>query len=119
LQLQTLNRAAIRATRWVAAGVNSRHLYRPHPAAIKRALPRRVTAARSNDARLRVFVDALEVSDDLELRPEDIRKKSRFGTGRGVPGSATGGGGQASVPLAAVGVADQKCSVSSRYGNGV
>jgi len=56
------------------------------------------------------------VSDDLEL-PGVIRKECGFGTGGGVPGSATCARRQASVTLATEGVADQVRRVSRRYGN--
>jgi hypothetical protein len=72
LQLEALNRTGIRATRNAGVRVNSIRLYSPHPAAIEGALPRRVPAERWDDARLRAFVDALEVGDDLELLPEEI-----------------------------------------------
>ena len=117
LQQEALNRTAIRATRGVGAGVDSVHLYRPHPAAIEGTLPRRVPTQRGDDARLRVFIDALEVRDDLELRSEEIRKQGGFGAGAGVPGSAATARRQASIALATEGVADQVRRVSCRYCN--
>src|ERR1700751_221608 len=107
----------MRAAIGVGAGVDPRHFYRPHPAAIERTLPRRIPAEGDNDAGLRVFVDALEVGDDLELRPEDIRKQRCFWTSGGTPGSATRGCGQAGIALATESVADQKCVVSRLYCN--
>src|SRR4030095_6558811 len=80
--------------------------------------PRHVPTAGDRDARFGVRIDALEVSDDLEL-PEEIQKEGGFGTGAGVPGSATCARRQASVTLATEGVADQVRRVSRRYGNGV
>ena len=78
LQQEALNRAAMRAAVQGGVGVDPGHLYRPNPAGIERTLPRRVPAQGRSDARLRVFVDALEVGDDLELSPEDIRKQRCF-----------------------------------------
>ena len=99
LQQEALNRAAIRATHGVGACVDSLHLYRPHPAGIEGTLPRRVPTQRGDDARLRVFIDALEVRDDLELRSEEIRKQGGFRAGAGVPGSAASARRQASIAL--------------------
>lgn len=118
LQQEALNRAGIRATCGVSAGVDSVLLYHPHPAAIEGTLPRRVSTERGRDAIDGVQVDALKVRDELKLL-ELIGKKSGFGTGSGVPGSATVGRWEASIALAAEGVADQICRVSYRYGNGV
>lgn len=95
----------MRATRGVGAGVDSVRLYRPHPAAIERTLPRRVPTQRDGNAGLGVSIDALEVGNDLELLPEEIREEGSFGAGGGVPGSATSGGGQTSIALRTEGVA--------------
>src|SRR6266567_8522590 len=107
----------MRATLDVGVRVNSFHFDHPHPAAIERALPRHVPTEWDSDARFRVFIDALEVRDDLELVPEEIRKEGSFGAGGGVPGSATSVRRQAGVALAATGMADQICRVSRRHGN--
>src|SRR5439155_17031721 len=109
----------IRATRRVGAGVDSALLYHPHPAAIEGTLPRRVPTERDRNARFGVFIDALEVRDDLDWMPEEIHKEGSFGAGGGVPGSATGARRQASVALATMGMADQICRVSRRHGNRV
>jgi len=119
LQQEARNRTAIRATRGVGARVDSVYPYRPHPAAIEGTLPRRVPTQRGDDARIRAFIDALEVRDDLELHSEEIRKQGGFGAGRGVPGGATCARRQASIALATEGVADQICRVSCRYRNRV
>jgi len=119
LQQEALNRTAMRATRGVGACVDSVHPYRPHPAAIEGTLPRRVPTQRGDNARLRVFIDALEVSDDLELLPEEIRKESGFGAGGGVPGSATSARGQTSIALRTEGMADQVWRVSRLNCNSV
>jgi len=92
---------------------------RERPAAIEGTLPRRVPTQRGDDARIRAFIDALEVRDDLELHSEEIRKQGGFGAGRGVPGGATCARRQASIALATEGVADQICRVSRRYCNSV
>jgi hypothetical protein len=114
-----LNRAAIRATRSVGAGVDSVLLYHPHPAAIEGTLPRRVPAEGWDDVLFGVRIDALEVSDDLELLPKEIRKEGGFGAGGGVPCSATVTRRQARIALATEGVADQICRVSCWYCDGV
>ena len=76
----------MRATRRVGAGVDPLHLDRPHPAAIEGTLPRRVPTQRGDDAWLGVFIDALEVRDDLELRSEEIREEGGFRASGGVSG---------------------------------
>src|SRR5437899_2006085 len=60
----------------------------------------------------RLLVSAVEVGDDLELLPEEIRKEGGLGTGAGVPRGATCACRQASVPLATESVADQVQRVS-------
>lgn len=112
LQLQALNRTGIRATRNARVRVDSSRLHSPHPAAIEGALPCRVSAERRSDAWLRAFVDALEVGDDLELLPEEIRKEGGLGTGAGVPRGATCACRQTSIALATESVADQVQRVS-------
>ena len=107
LQLETLNRSRIWATRNAGVRVDSSRLYSPHPAAIEGALPCRVSAERRSDAWLGAFVDALEVGDDLELLPEEIRKEGGLGPGAGVPRGATCARRQASIALATESVADQ------------
>ena len=87
LQLEALNRTGIWATRNAGVRVDSSRLHSPHPAAIEGTLPCRVPAERRNDAWLGAFVNALEVGDDLELLPEEIRKERGFGAGGGVPGT--------------------------------
>src|SRR5580765_8148100 len=57
LQLEALNRASIRAARWVGAGVDPIHLYHPHPAAIEGSLPRHVPTSGDRDARFGVRID--------------------------------------------------------------
>ena len=69
--------------------------------------------------RLRVFVDALEVSDDLDLLSRGIRKEGGFGTCSWVPSRATSSRRQASVALAAESMADKIWNVSCWYRNGV
>ncbi len=64
----------MRTTRDFRAGVDAGHLYRPDPTAIEGTLPRRVSTQRYDNARFGVHVDALEVSDNLKLLPEEIRK---------------------------------------------
>src|SRR6266446_2850859 len=105
------------ATRDVGAGVDSLLLYHPHPAAIEGTLPRHVPTEGDGDVRFRVFIDALEVRDDLHQVSEETRKEGGFGAGGGVPGSATSARWQASIALAAEGVADQIGRVSRRHGN--
>src|SRR6266536_4161380 len=105
------------ATLDVGTGVDSFHLDRPHPAAIERTLPGRVHTEWGRDTWFGVFIDALEVRDDLHEVSEETRKEGGFGAGGGVPGSATSAGWQASIALAAEGVADQICRVSRRHGN--
>ena len=112
LQLEALNRTGIQATRNAWVRVDSSRLHSPHPAAIEGALPCRVPAERRSDAWLGAFVDALEVGDDLELLPEEIRKEGGLGTGAGVPRGATCACGQASIALATESVADQVQRVS-------
>src|SRR6266581_2018735 len=107
----------MRATRDFGAGVDRFILYRPHPAAIERTLPGRVPTEWGRDAWFGVFIDALEVRDDLDLMPEEIHEEGGFGAGGWVPGSATSARWQASIALAAEGVADQICRVSRRHGN--
>src|SRR6266516_1773356 len=107
----------MRATRRVGAGVDPLHLDRPHPAAIEGTLPRRVPTQRGDDAWLGVFINALEVRDDLDLMSKEIHEEGGFGTGAGVPGSATGARREAGIALASVGMADQIWRVSLRYGN--
>src|SRR6266567_3820554 len=108
----------MRAARGVGAGVDSvLYLYRPHSAAIERTLPGRIPTEWGRDAWFGVFIDALEVRDDLDLMPEEIHEEGGFGAGGRVPGSGTGARRQASIALAAIGVADQICRVSCRHGN--
>src|SRR5439155_6547036 len=71
------------------------------------------------DAWLGVFIDALEVRDDLHEVSEETRKEGGFGAGGGVPGSGTSARRQARVALTAESVADQICRVSRRHGNSV
>jgi len=106
LQQEALNRAGIRATRDVGAGIDSALLYHPHPAAIEGTLPGRGPTLGRDNIWVRVFIDTLEVGDDLDRMSEGICKECGFGTGGGVPGSATSVRGQASVALAAGGVAN-------------
>jgi hypothetical protein len=112
LQLEALNRTSIRATRNAGVRVDSSGLHSPHPAAIEGPLPCRVPAERRSDTWLGTFVDALEVGDDLELLPEEIRKEGGLGTGAGVPRGATCACRQASIALATESVADQVQRVS-------
>ena len=79
---EALNRAGIRAARDVGAGVDPVHLYHPHPAAIERTLPRRVPTLGDRDVRFGVFIDALEVRDDLDCCPK--RSAKRVASGRAV-----------------------------------
>src|SRR6266700_7107671 len=110
----------MRAARGVGAGVDSvLYLYRPHSAAIERTLPGRVPTEWGRDAWFGVFIDALEVRDDLDLMSEEIHEEGGFGAGGGVPGSATSARRQASIALTAKGVADQICRVSLWHGDSV
>lgn len=118
LQQQALNRSGIRATVNVRVGVDAVHFYSPHLAAIERTLPCRVPAKRRLDAGFRIRIDALKVSDDLELLSEEICKESGFGTSCWAPGSAAGRRRQACIALAPEGVSDQVCRISLRYCNG-
>ena len=117
LQQQALNRAGMRATRDLGAGIDPLHLDHPNPAAIERTLPRGVPTQRGRDTRFGVFVDALEVRDDLKLLPEEIRKEGGFGAGGWVPSCAASVRGEASITLAATGMSDQVRGVSCRHGN--
>jgi hypothetical protein len=112
LQLEALNRTGVRATRNAGVRVDSSGLHSPHPAAIEGALPCCVPAERRSDACLGAYVDALEVGDDLELLPEEIRKEGGLGTGAGVPRGATCACRQTSIALATESVADQVQRVS-------
>ena len=105
----------MRATRRVRAGVDPLHLDRPHPAAIEGTLPRRVPTQRGDDAWLGVFINALEVRDDLDRMAEEVRKKGCFRACSRVPGSGPRARQEASIALAAEGMANQKSRVSRRH----
>jgi hypothetical protein len=109
----------MRTTLDLRAGVDALHLYSPDPAAIEGTLPSRVPTERRDNARLGVYIDALEVSDNLKLLPEEIRKECGFGAGGWIPGCATGGRRQASIALATEGVAYQIRRVTRWHSNGV
>ena len=69
LQQEALNRAGVGAVLDAGVGVDSVHLHGPHSAAIERTLPGRVPTERHLNTRFWALIDALEVSDDLKLRP--------------------------------------------------
>ena len=120
LQQEAGNRASIRATCRVVAGIDRSNRFCPHLAGIERTLPGRVATLGYRDGRIiGVGIDAGEVGDDLNVLAEDLRKEGGFRTG-GIdrPGSAAGARvGQANVPLTTLGMAHQKCSVPRRCRN--
>src|SRR6476469_2109856 len=94
------------------------HRLCPHHAAIERTLPCRVPEGKRFWSELvGVGIGAEEVSDDLEVLPEETRKKSGFGASVvDGPGSACTRG-QANIALSTHSVTQQEGRVSRRWRN--